>query len=257
MRRIVFAQLRVQRPLVGLIAIGVAVLSTVLTITLEGSATLEGPPGAGATGVSDLAAADGLAHALRQGASLLGAVALAYVAASFAQDFSLGTIRNLLLREPRRGYLITGKLLAHGLTIAGTVVVAAFAAVGGAYLAAAVKGIDTAAWFSAAGFEETLGTVGGLILGTVGWGLIGAALGILFRSTAISLGFGLAYALPVESLLGALWDDGASWLPGKLLNALPGGGDVDFAHALVVASIYVGVLLVVSVTSFVRRDVTA
>jgi ABC-2 type transport system permease protein len=53
-------------------------------------------------------------------------------------------------------------------------------------------------WPSALELAKGIGA-GWLVLGT--WSLVGAALGILFRSTSLAIGLGLVWALAVENLV--------------------------------------------------------
>lgn len=243
--------------------LGLAALSVVLTfagviaVTLAGGTTGAPPgPGGGGLTLAEIASSGGLADVLRQGSTLVGAVSLAVVASVMASEFSVGTIRNLLLREPRRARLLAGLFTASAAAVALGMVVACVVASAAVTVAAASRGIDTSAWWTAAGARSTAGAVLGLTAGAVGWCLLGGALGVLTRSTAIAVGAGLAYALPVETILRAFWN-GSRWLPGQVLGALAGDGSIGVRAAAATAAIYLAVALVAAMVVFVRRDVAS
>lgn len=205
-----------------------------------------------------LAHADGFAKALALASELVGAVILAIFAYSIAAEFSQATIRNLLVREPRRLRLLSGKLLAlaayTSVAVGGAAVIALAIAMG----VAQANGIDSSAWLSGHGLVETAETTGRLILAAIGWGLLGAVLGLLLRSSTTAVAAGLAYALPLENLLTSVWSVGAEWLPGQLLESLAEGGaaDVSLTRAAMLLAIYAVGALALAAIVFQRRDIT-
>lgn len=217
-----------------------------------------GPGGEGHGGpfgsAPDLAAADGAVAALAAAATLIGVVSLALFALSVARDFEFGTIRNLLVGQPRRAVLLSGKLLA----VASYVVIGVLAAgVLAALLAVSLapgQDISTAAWTVGA----ALATVGTTALAAVLYGLVGAVLAMVTRSAAISITVGVAYLLIVENLLGLVWDGAGDWLPAGVFSAIAAGGtgSMSFEKSVVLAIGY-GILgLIVMYLVFMRRDVT-
>jgi hypothetical protein len=254
--------LKLRRPGMALAAgviVTLGALSTAITITAaqDAPARLAGPGGSRPT-LHELAAADGLARTLERTATLLGVVALGIFAIAVAAEYSQGTLRNLLVRQPRRLRLLAGKLLATAsfVTIAVVVALGTAAAIG--FVLAAGRGIDTGAWTTATGLQALASGAGDLVLATLGWGVLGAALGIVLRSPAPAVGVGVAYALPLEAILTAAWDQGARWLPGQLLWALATGGtaDVTYARAAALLAVYLAIALATAATLFARRDVT-
>jgi ABC-type transport system involved in multi-copper enzyme maturation permease subunit len=89
-------------------ATAVTILGTVLTVITAGRTNVRGGPGGGAVTLASLTSASGLRSALTNNSTLLGVIALAVFAASFAGEYTNGTLRNLLLNEPRRVLLIAG-----------------------------------------------------------------------------------------------------------------------------------------------------
>jgi hypothetical protein len=142
-----------------------------------------------------------------------------------------------------------------GVIIMG-VVAAAFAVVA-ALIAASSKGVPIHAWGSGSGIGAALGAVVELAAATLGWGVLGATLAIVFRSPVVAVVVGVVYALPLEGILGAIGNGVSRWLPGKLLASLAAGG--NSTASLVTASWTVAVYSVLAVglgvTLFTRKDV--
>jgi hypothetical protein len=109
------------------------------------------------------------------------------------------------------------------------------------------------------------------------WGLLGAFLGTLLRSTSLAVGLGLVWVLAVENLVRGfagvlgLLDGLQRGLPGVNAGSLvaslgaattdqPGGTPgvaavVNGPEAALVLTVYVAVLVAVTAALFVRRDV--
>jgi ABC-2 type transport system permease protein len=245
----------------GIIAVTIlGAIITILTVSSNTSAkTSGGGPFGGKTSISfaQMASSHGLADALGNAGTLLGVIIMGVVAASVAGEFSAGTLRNLLVREPRRAKLLLGKLLGLASAIALAVVVAAAFAVVAAVIAASSKGVPIHAWGSGSGIGAALGAVVELVVATLGWGVLGAILAIVFRSPVVAVVVGVVYALPLESIIGAISDSVSRWLPGKLLAALAAGGNstASLTAASWTIAIYAIVAIGLAVTLFTRRDV--
>jgi len=71
------------------------------------------------------------------------------------------------------------------------------------------------------------------------------------------IALGVAYALPGEAIINALWSNGDRWLPGQLLSALAHGGtsSASYAHALLTLVVYAAVVGAGTLMLFQRRDV--
>jgi ABC-2 type transport system permease protein len=237
----------------------VAVLGAVLGVTSAGERSTSGPRAGDAISLADLHGAGGLAKALSQSTTLLGVVALCLGAAALASEFSTGTLRNLLIREPRRARLLGGMTVGVLSFVALITVIALVVAALVAMAIGVGKGVDLSVWFTTAGLSATLGTAGNLLLSTLGFALIGAVLGVALRSPVAAIGVGIAYALPFEAILSSTISGIDRYLPGSLLQILAAGGDdaVSYAAAGVTLTLYGVVAIVVAGTLFVRRDVTA
>jgi ABC-type transport system involved in multi-copper enzyme maturation permease subunit len=233
-----------------------AALFTVLTFARAGQARRRGGE---FISLARLAQPDGLAQGLVRATLLLGVVALSVVAAQMAGEYSLGTLRNLLVRQPRRPHLLGGKLLALISFALGAMLAATVAAVVAAVVMAHVRGVSTAAWTSSSGWHLSGQAVGDGALAIVGYACIGLVLGVLVRSPVAAVVVGIVYLLPVENILAAVVSSTQRWLPGQLLDAIARGGNstASFSSALVTMTLYVVGALVVAFAVFARRDVTA
>jgi hypothetical protein len=248
----------------------VTALVTTLVVTFaepaaEVAAAQEGagaaPPGpAGlSTTTESLAAASGLLEGLSSAVGVFGIIALCVAAATFAGEYTSGTLRNLLVREPRRLRLLAGTWAAVATFTAGAVLVAAVVAAGLASALAGGQGIDTDLWFTADGLGSSLATVGQVALSAVGYATLGAALGVLMRTPIPAVALGVAWLFLVETIVVGTVDGSDGWLPGQLLSAVAAGGTetVTMAAALVTVGAYLVLSAGAAATSFVRRDVTA
>jgi ABC-type transport system involved in multi-copper enzyme maturation permease subunit len=204
-----------------------------------------------------LEAPNGLVHGVTDVSVLLGVVSLVVFAAAFAQEYSQGTLRNLLVREPRRAQLLTGKFLAISLFMLAVVLVAIGLSIALAFILAPGKDISTAAWTSSTGLNDLFQAILHAYLATLFYGVFGAMFAILLRSPAASIGVSLAYFIAIEAIIvGAIWSGGNNWLPDHLLGALVHGGNSDstYYHALLMLTIYSIVVAAGTITLFRRRD---
>jgi ABC-2 type transport system permease protein len=202
-----------------------------------------------------------------------GAIALIIGALVAASEYGWGTLKTILAQRPRRRSLLAGKLLSMATAILVLVLTVFAVNAFWSWVITATEGMP-ADWPSLLDLGRGIGA-GWLILGM--WSLVGALLGILFRSTSLAVGLGLVWALAVENLvrgfagvLGFL-DAFQRGLPGvnagSLVAALgaatldqPGGTPgvtavVSGPQAVVVLGAYVAVLALVAVVALQRQDV--
>lgn len=231
------------------------VLATVFTIERATTTPTVGGHGFRIT-VAQLSQPDGLVHGVVDVSNLVGIVALCLFAGAVATEYSQGTLRNLLLRQPRRVQLLSGKFLALALFIGLAVLLAIAVATGVAFAVAPGKGISTSAWTSSTGLNDLFQSVVHVFLACVGYGVLGTSLAIVLRSPAVAIALGVAYVLPGEAIINALWSNGDRWLPGQLLSALAHGGtsSASYAHALVTLSVYAVIIAAGTLVLFQRRD---
>ncbi len=230
-----------------------------LTAIVAVAGALHHPDRQGDLTLAQLGYASGLSQGLNQAGVLLGAVSFSIAAAQFGGEFAHGTLRNLLVREPRRAALMAGKCLAVLTFLIGAVVAATLISIGASFVMAHLRGIPTGAWTSGVGMGDLGVALGDLALSTCGFAIVGMVLGLVLRSSVIAIGAGLALLLPVETILTDAVPESARWLPGQLLEAIGQGGSTHapFAAALVTVSAYLIGLVAITMMVFVRRDVTA
>lgn len=209
--------------------------------------------------LAELARPDGLVLGLSRGAVLLGIVAFGIAAAQMAGEFTLGTIRQLLVRQPRRSTLIVGKHFAVLTFLAGALVLATVSAGVSAAAMAHVRHISTSAWTSSAGIADLARRFANISLATVGYATLGILVGLVLRSAVLSVMVGLVYLLIFENVLSSIVSGSARWLPGQLLNTVASGGDntTHYSVALATIVIYLGIGTAAGLAMFAHRDVTA
>jgi ABC-type transport system involved in multi-copper enzyme maturation permease subunit len=207
---------------------------------------------------------EGLITVVGQARSLIIAIALILVTANIAAEWSQGTLRNLLVREPGRLRLLSGKVLALVLFV--TVSLTLTLTVSAAFILATAQsqGMSTAAWTSSDGIGFFLSFLGNEVLCLVGISLLGLLIAVLTRSAGAAVGIALAYVLVPEGLIAMVWPAGSQWLPVRILNFLPGSTiplgptpPQGYPAALLAALLWMTGFVVVSAVAFRRQDITA
>jgi ABC-2 type transport system permease protein len=249
---------KLKRPnlLVGTYA-GLALAASLFAILLFAQAPATG--GGDLPSLAQLAQPNGLIHGVNRAAVLLGVVAFGIAATQIASEYSLGTLRQLLVRQPRRATLLAGKFGAVLAFMLGAVVFASLVATVAAFVMAHARHVPTGAWTSGAGITDLTRALGELLLATMGFTVFGLVVGLLFRSSVIAIIVGFAYLLPFEAVVTRIVPGTASWLPGQLLQAVATGGQevAGLARALILSAVYLVVAGLVATVVFVRKDVTA
>jgi ABC-type transport system involved in multi-copper enzyme maturation permease subunit len=207
----------------------------------------------------DLAQPNGLLHGVNRAAVLLGIVAFGIAASQIAGEYSLGTLRQLLVRQPRRTLFLGGKYAGVLTFLLGAVVFASLVATVVAFIMASVRGVPTAAWTSSTGITDLTRALGELLLATLGFATFGLVAGLLFRSSVLAIIVGVAYVLPFETIVVRIVPSSASWLPGQLLQSLSEGGSatVGLSRSLILSAVYLVIATVAAFIAFSRMDVTA
>jgi ABC-type transport system involved in multi-copper enzyme maturation permease subunit len=180
-----------------------------------------------------LALPNGLYVGFANSAGLLGVIALCVFAAQTAIEYTNGTLRNLLVREPRRLLLLAGKYLAM---ISFALITVCFSAI------------------VSVGISASLANV---LLSVISYGTVGMTLGLLLRSPISSISIALAWILVVENILSATVDGISKWLPGQLMSSIPVQFGVDFSYswALIGSASYLLISGAAAAILFKRRDV--
>jgi ABC-2 type transport system permease protein len=251
-----WVKLRRRNLLVGTYA-GLAVAASLFAVLLFAQAPANG--GGDLPSLAQLAQPDGLIHGVNRAAVLLGVVAFGVAASQIASEYGLGTLRQLLVRQPRRAVLLAGKSLAVLTFMIGAVVFAALIATLAAFVMAHARHVPTTAWTSTAGITDLTRALGDLLLATFGFTILGFVAGLLFRSSVTAIIVGFAYLLPIEAVIIRIAPHTAAWLPGQALQAIAAGGltGTGFAHSLALSTVYIAIAGAAASLVFVRKDVTA
>jgi ABC-type transport system involved in multi-copper enzyme maturation permease subunit len=204
-----------------------------------------------------LALPNGLYVGFANSAGLLGVIALCVFAAQTAIEYTNGTLRNLLVREPRRLLLLAGKYLAMISFALITVCFSAIVSVGISATLANVKDVNTDLWYTSSALSLFGSTFGNVLLSVISYGTVGMTLGLLLRSPISSISIALAWILVVENILSATVDGIAKWLPGQLMSSIPVQFGVDFSYswALIGSASYLLISGAAAAILFKRRDV--
>jgi ABC-2 type transport system permease protein len=263
MSRIIKAELlRLVRRRTLLISLaGSLLFAVVATLTVFASAKSSGVANSrqGGTTLAKLADSGGATQAFAVGASFAGFLVFVTFIAVVAAEFSGGTFRALLLRDPHRLRVIVGKVLGLLIVAAGVALLTEAFSVAMSFIMAPTKDVSTSAWFSLAGLGDAVLDFATVFAGIAGWAIFGATLAVVFRSAPLALGVGFAWAGPFENIVVDSWDTGYRFFPGQVLASLIRGGTVElgFGRALVTAVLYAGVAAAATLFLISRRDVTA
>ena len=259
--RIFLAEWRkLRRPTLLLGTLGAVSFFSVLVSSLL-FLLIDSPRGNGDRGVKItremLALPSGATQSFSSIGNLLGIIALCVFAAQTAQEYSLGTLRNLLVRQPGRIRLLVGKLASMKVFAIFMTLVSAVITIGVSYILAGEKSVSTALWFTSDGRMGILRTLLNVFISILGFGIIGMTLGILLRSPISSISIGVLWLLIVENIVGAVKSSTLDWLPGSQLATVAAGGTetISYSHALSLSAIYVFVALTVATVLFTKRDV--
>jgi ABC-2 type transport system permease protein len=250
----------VRRKTVVIAALGCLAFAVVATLTVFSTAQESGARSRRAgTTLAALAGDGGGTEAFAVGAAFVGFFVFVTVIALIAGEFSGGTFRALLLRNPRRLRLITGKLVAILIVAAGAVAFAEAVSFALSLAVAPTQDVATGNWFSAASFGAGLRDYATVFAGVAGWSIFATTLAVAFRSVPVALAVGFAWAGPFENITVDSWTGGYRVFPGQVLGSLIQGGtaELGLAQAALTATAYAGVAAVVALALVSRRDVTA
>ena len=208
--------------------------------------------------VSQLASAGGLTRGFSIAAGFIGLLVFVVFLTSITSEYGQGTLRVLLTRQPRRGRLLTGKLVALLACTAAALLVAEVVSAAAAVAMAGVKDVSTSQWFTGSGLVAAVGDYANALLNATFFGLLGAGLGVILRSTVVALGVGLAWLMPIEHIVQNAWAGAGRWFPGLLFEAVARGGTLvsSYQRSLVLAAAAASLALMAGTATFVRRDVS-
>ena len=235
--------------------LGLAAAASLFVILMFSQASANG----GIVTLHQLARPNGLVIGVARASMLLGVVAFGIAASQVASEYSLGTLRQLLVRQPRRAVLLVGKMLG---VITFLVLALCFAGVVAfvvALAAAHSRGVPTSAWFTGTGLGDLFRELGDLVLATIGYSVLGMALGQFVRSAVFAVIVGFAWLVAVENIIVRIVPSIQPWLPGESLVAVAsaGGEGVGYARGLILGAVYVFAAIAAATAVFLRSDVTA
>jgi ABC-type transport system involved in multi-copper enzyme maturation permease subunit len=204
-----------------------------------------------------LALPSGFALTFSQSAGLLGLAALCVFAAQTAQEYTYGTLRNLLVRQPSRMKVLAGKFLAMSLFALIVVIFSALIGMGLSYALSSRARVVTDAWFTSDAIWDTFNSFLNVSFATIGYGIVGMVLGLLFRSPISSISIGVIWILIVESILVAVRRSLADYMPGTQLSNIGQGGsaDLSYEYSMRYAVVFLIVISIIASILFKRRDV--
>jgi len=200
----------------------------------------------------------GLTVGFSNAAGLLGIVALCVFAAQTAQEYTYGTLRNLLVRQPRRLQLLIGKYVSMASFAIVMVILAAVVSMSLAFGLSGKAKVETDAWVTSDALQEMAKTFGNVLLSVIAFGTVGMILGLLLRSPISAISLGVIWLLIVENILIAVKASLGKWMPGNLMSTIAVGGtdDVSYSHSITMIAIYLIVSTAIVITLFKRRDVS-
>jgi len=235
--------------------LGLAAAASLFVILMFSQASANG----GIVTLHQLARPNGLVIGVARASMLLGVVAFGIAASQMASEYSLGTLRQLLVRQPRRASLLAGKMLG---VITFLVLALCFAGVVAfvvALAAAHSRGVSTSAWFTGTGLGDLFRELGDLALATIGYSVLGLVIGLFVRSAVFAVIIGFAWLIAVENIITRIVPSIQQWLPGASITAVASGGveGVGYAHGMILSVVYVVVAVAAAMAVFLRGDVTA
>jgi ABC-type transport system involved in multi-copper enzyme maturation permease subunit len=265
MTRIITAELiRLLRRRTMLIAgAGSLLFAVVATLTIFASAetteTADVASRRAGASLASLAGRGGGTEAFAVGASFAGFLVFVTFIALIAAEFSAGTFRSLLLRDPHRLRVLLGKVVGLLVVTAGVVALVEVLTLGVSMLVAPMQDVSTSQWFSLASLGDGLRDYASVLGGVAGWAVFGSTLAVIFRSAPLALGVGFAWAGPFENIVVDSWEAGYRYFPGQVLASLIRGGTIELGigRAVVTALVYTGVAAVAALVLVSTRDVTS
>jgi len=204
-----------------------------------------------------LSQAAGLVYGFKIVSFFLGITALCVFASQTAQEYTLGTLRNLLVRQPSRMKILAGKYLAMATFAIALVFIDAVVAIATSYSLSSHAKVTTTAWFTTSALLLLAKTFANVLMTTIAFGTFGMILGLLFRSPISAIATGVIWSLILENILGAVVSSTLKWLPGQNFdNIAQGGSDtVSYHWSLILTGCYLTIGFAIVATLFKRRDV--
>ena len=256
-----FELIKLRRRSIAFAIGGVAALSLLATLLTFGLASNSGRPNNEGyiSTLPQLRGYRGLTAGFVDGMSLLGLLVFVVFLIATTSEFGGGTIRPILINQPRRIAWAIGKAGALLTVLAITVTTAFFVALAGAVSMAPARGVSMDAWLSGNGIEHAAGALLSGLAGTGLYGIAGIALGLVVRSTVVALAAGIAWAFPLEHITQNAWSGATGVFPGLSFDAVARGGvpNASLTHAALTALLYAVVGGGIGLLALATRDVTS
>ena len=261
MKNVIFAEMRkLRRPT---LLLSTMLLVTVLTtlFTFLTFWRVGDPKGNGRRGEivtsQFLSTPHGLVYGFSIVSFLLGIVALCIFASQTAQEYTYGTLRNLLVRQPARMKILGGKYISMSLFAVLMSLLSLISSIATSYIFAARAHVNTHSWTTSAGMTVLGRAFGNVLLSVMGFGTVGMILGLLFRSPISAIATGVIWFLILENILAGLLTGTAKWLPGQNLTNLTTTQNFTFSyqHSLIMDLVYLVSAGAIVSLLFKRRDV--
>ena len=245
--------------LTGLVALLFGVGGSAIVLIATEPATELGARFGGAPSIEDLASAGGGSDIFRTAIPFAGIFVFVTFVGLIAVEFSRGTMRTMLLRQPNRLRLLAGKVAALLTFAAAAIAVTEIVSWLASRALASSADVDAGAWASLDGLGAATADFGAVLLWITGYALLATALAVMVRSVPIALAVGIAWFGPFEHLVQDAWTGANRVFPGLLLEAFAAGGtnEVTAARAFITVATYAAVAAAVGAFTFSRRDVTA
>jgi ABC-type transport system involved in multi-copper enzyme maturation permease subunit len=225
--------------------------------------------GANGPEMTDLIAAfhtpQGLVSIIGQARSLIIAIALVIVSANLAAEWTQGTLRNLLVREPHRLRWLAGKMLAVVFFVLLSMLLTLVISSTFILILAQGQGIQTTAWTSADGLRIFLAFFGNEVMCLIGVSALGMLIAVLTRSVVATVGIALGYILVFEGIIAVVVPQVSQWFPGRVFNTIVGATvpmvgptpPQGYLAALLATVLWIIGFCVVSAIVFPHQDVNA
>jgi ABC-2 type transport system permease protein len=204
---------------------------------------------------ADLVTMNGVLGGVKLAGLFIGIISLCIFASNFAQEYTFGTIKNILTRHPNRITLFAGKLLTQGLLMGVLIWLSILLSLIIAFMRAHQVGLSTNKWMTFSAFGSIFQVFGNLWLATLYFGLLGASLGTILKSPIITISASTIWIVVLETVLTSLLPKAGNYLPGQSISSISQGGH-GYLRELLVATAYVGSTCFCAVTIFQRRDIT-
>lgn len=240
----------------GAVSAVFSVVAAAVVLAAAGGTTDPRRPG---PTVRSLADAGGGTEVFTTAVSFAGTFLFVVFVGAIAAEFSRGTMRTMLLRQPHRLQLLGGKVGALLAFAAGALALTEALTWTAARILAPGQDVATAAWTSLDGLAQGAGDFGNVLVWVTGYAVLATALAVVVRSVPVALAIGIAWAGPLEHLIQEAWAPASRLFPGLLLEAFVAGGtpDVSAGRALATIAVYGAVAATLAGGLFARRDVTA